>query len=105
MKLPNCLSRLWSRWRNLDALAAAQLRTAYALRDAQRAQEQAEASQQQLAVSRALLAVTMRERDQAQANLQRMGSDLAWLVAKQRSERRNSRLWVTRCSGNNVSQN
>ena len=105
MRLRNYLSHLWSRWRNLDRLAAAHRATKEAQCAAIEAQCAAEASREQLAVGRAMLAVTMRERDHLEAALQRVAGDLARLKAKQRHELRASRLWVTRCRATNVSQN
>lgn len=105
MRLPNSLRRLWRAWRNLDNLAAAHHATLEAQAAALQALAATQASREQLAVSRAMLAVTMRERDLAQAAMQRVAGDLARMRAKQRRELRESRLWVTRCRASNVSQN
>ena len=105
MRLYIYLCQRLRRWRNLDALGEAQTSALQAQAAALEALGCAQASREQLAVCRALLAVTMRERDTAQAAMQRIAGDLARLKAKQRRELRESRLWVTRCRAVNVSEN
>lgn len=111
--------RLYRRLRNLDRLEAAQVLAAQAQREARaawlaasmaqdaqvRAAQAQQASFAQLAANRSLLTTTMRERDRYRGALQRVTGELRQQRAKQRAERDNSRLWITRCTAVNVREN
>lgn len=113
------LHRLYRRLRNLDHLEAAQVLAAQAQREARaawlaasmaqdaqvRAAQAQQASFAQLAANRSLLTTTMRERDRYRSALRRVTGELRRQRAKQRTERDNSRLWITRCTATNVREN
>lgn len=79
----------YRRLRNLDRLHAA-LHMTYT------AQEATRASQEQLAICRALLATTMRERDNYEKAVDALARKLARIEQARRKERAASRYWLTR---------
>lgn len=59
----------------------------------------------QLAVTRAMLAAVMRDRDEAEGRAQRHGRVLAAIQKRRREEVANLRSWMTRVSAYHVSSN
>lgn len=94
---------LYRRLRNLDALEAALRQAQDALRHqrialgmATQAMTQAQAAEAQLAACRAVLAVTMRQRDDYEKAVEVLAHKLADLKMQRRKERRYLRFWLTR---------
>lgn len=94
--LPSLVVNGYRRLRNLDRLDAAQRSQRVALQMASQAQAQAVAGQEQLAACRAVLAVTMRERDHYQTAVDALARKVATLEQQRRRERLLSRYWLTR---------
>ena len=106
------LIHLYRKLRNLDRLDEAQRHARIAIgmmcrshQDAEASRKQLASSQLQLATCRGLLATTMRERDQFEAALDHACHELAIMKRTRRQERKNSRLWLTRCTAFNVGEN
>lgn len=78
------LTRIYRHWRNLDRL---------------------QATQDQLAICRALLAATMRERDEIAALCDQAQRNLAAERQWRKIVRQHLRTWITRCVESNVSLN
>lgn len=94
---------LYRRLRNRDALEAAQGQIQEALRSqriallmATEAQQKATATMEQLAASRAVLAVVMRQRDDYEKAVEVLARKLADLKMQRRQERQYLRFWLTR---------
>ena len=87
---------LYRRLRNLDALNAAQRHQRIAVQMAMQAQSELRAVAEQLAACRAVLAITMRQRDDYEAAIEVLARKLAHLKEEQRRQRLNSRYWITR---------
>lgn len=85
------------RWlRNHDQVEAAQRHQRIALGMAAQAATQAQATEMQLAACRAVLAVTMRQRDDYERAIEVLARKLADLKEQRRRERRYLRFWLTR---------
>lgn len=80
--------------RNLEQLHTAALQT-----------QMIEGLQRQLEVNRALLAVVMRERDEATARDERHRKVLTVMQKARREEKQRLRLWLTRCTAISPSRN
>lgn len=101
--LPAMAVTVYRRLRNLDALEAAlrQAQDAHrhqriALGMAAQATTQAQAAEAQLAACRAVLGVTMRQRDDYERAVEVLARKLADLKQERRRERQYLRFWITR---------
>lgn len=90
------LKFLYRRLRNLDALEDARRHQRIALSMAAQATTQAQAAEAQLGACRAVLAVTMRQRDDYERAVEVLAHKLADLKIQRRRERRYLRYWITR---------
>lgn len=87
---------LYRRLRNIDRIEAGQRRERVALRMVVEAQQQANASAEQLQACRAVLAVVMRQRDDYEKAVEVLAHKLADLKQQRRRERQYLRFWLTR---------
>lgn len=94
--LPAALVTLWRRLRNLDRLEAAHRHQRIAIGMVAQATEQTKAVTEQLVACRAVLAVTMRQRDDYERAVEVLARRLADLKAERRRERLQLRFWITR---------
>ena len=90
------LTNLYRWLRNTDRIEAAQRRERVVLRMVVEAQRRANATEAQLAACRAVLAVTMRQRDDYEKAVEVLAHKLADLKMKRKRERRHLRYWLTR---------
>lgn len=89
-------SAAWRRLRNLDELESAERGQRIAIKMACTAQDAATASQEQLTACRALLAVTMRERDYQERTCAHLAGKIIQLERERRHQRLMARTWLTR---------
>lgn len=94
--LPIGLVAGYRRLRNLDRLENALRHQRVAMHLVSVSQQTLKASQEQLAACRALLAVTMRERDHYQRALDHLAKKVVVMERQRRQERIASRYWLTR---------
>lgn len=90
------LNVLYRRLRNYHQVEAVQRRERIALHMVVEAQQRANATEAQLAACRAVLAVTMRQRDDYEKAVEVLAHKLADLKLQRRRERRYLRFWLTR---------
>lgn len=90
------LRHTYRRLRNLDELEAAQRRARIAHKMTCTAKEAAKASAEQLNACRALLAVTMRERDYHERACTHLAGKIIQLEREKRHQRLMARTWLTR---------
>lgn len=92
----NWLISLCRKLRNHELIESAQRQTRIAVGMACQSQEAAVAAQMQLAACRALLATTMKERDQYESALWRACEELVDMRREREAEREAVRFWITR---------
>jgi len=90
------LTSLYRRLRNTDQIEAARRRERVALRMVVEAQQKTQAATEQLRACRAVLAYTMRQRNDYEKAVEVLAHKLANLKTQRRRERQYLRYWLTR---------